>query len=259
MLERRRRARGPAEKRNVDRKPSEAVEHPLENEARIRSHIEHEAGATADESRVAQSEVVLDDRGAGEMDVTVDRPRSRYEAGRGDDSRGRIDDHVDLVLHVGIPGVPDADDPAVLDADVPLDDADNRIEHEDRLDADIETLLRGSSRPGEHPVADIAPGSDQALLAQRHEVPFDARQKTRVAKPDQIPLPGPVERGIERAAETEAHSCSTSRKPRRRASSIAACRRSGSSSSPFTRLLNPRTTRRPPISRRRTVRVSPGS
>ena len=72
-------------------------------------------------------------------------------AGRGDqpvghDRRGvRADLELDPVADRGVAGPPDPDDPAVLDPDVGLDDADRRIDDERAGDDGVE--LRRRARP----------------------------------------------------------------------------------------------------------------
>ena len=53
---------------------------------------------------------------------------------------------VDAVADRRVPGAPDPDDPAVLDADVRLHDADDRVDDERAGDDDVE-LRRAAARP----------------------------------------------------------------------------------------------------------------
>ena len=53
----------------------------------------------------------------------------------------RVKEHVDVVLDVGITGMAEADDLAVLDPEVALDDAQRRIDQHDALDAEVQFRL----------------------------------------------------------------------------------------------------------------------
>ena len=82
-----------------------------------------------------------DQAGGGQVDVAVD------DAGRGDQALahdpagvGARDDG-DVVGDVGVAGPPDRDDPAVLDPDVALEDAEHRIEDQRAADDQVELAV----------------------------------------------------------------------------------------------------------------------
>ena len=82
-------------------------------------------GAAADDGGDARGQRLVDDLRADEVHVAVDRAGGEDPAVAGEDL-GRRADHqrgVDAVHRVGVAGLADADDPAVADADVGLDDA----------------------------------------------------------------------------------------------------------------------------------------
>src|SRR5690606_41188240 len=79
-------------------------------------------GAAAEHRRDARHQRLFTLLRADEVDVRVDAARRRDAALPGDDLRARPDHDLDPGLHVGIPGLADGEDAAVLDADIRLDD-----------------------------------------------------------------------------------------------------------------------------------------
>ncbi len=57
----------------------------------------------------------------------------------------RADAQLDPGTHPLVPGSPDADDAPVLDPDIGLDDADDRVEHERAGDDDVELGVTGAA------------------------------------------------------------------------------------------------------------------
>ena len=90
------------------------------------------------------SVVTPPDRAAGmsagliEVDVAVDRARRRDQAVAHDRRGVRADRELDAVADRAVAGPSDADDPAVLDADVGLDDAEDRVDDERAGDDRVE-------------------------------------------------------------------------------------------------------------------------
>ena len=76
------------------------------------------------------------------MDVAVDGARGRDEAVTHDRLGVRADPQFDTVADPLIAGAADADDPAVLDADVGLDDAQDGVDDERARDHDVELGVR---------------------------------------------------------------------------------------------------------------------
>ena len=102
---------------------------------------------------------------ADEMDVAVDAARREDAALARDDLRRRADGHGDAVLDERISRVADADDAAVLDADVGLDHARHRIEDERVGDDEVERLRRQRERRLAHAVADHLAAAEFHLVA----------------------------------------------------------------------------------------------
>ena len=80
-------------------------------------------GAAADHRRDARHQRLVDLLRADEVDVRVDAAGGDDHAFAGDDLGAGADDDVDAGLDVGIAGLAELRDPAVLDRDVALDDA----------------------------------------------------------------------------------------------------------------------------------------
>ena len=95
------------------------------------------AGAAAEHRGDAGHQRFLDLLRADEMDMGVDAAGGEDLAFAGDDLGAGADDDVDAGLDIGIAGLADRGDAAVLDADVGLDDApmieDQRV-GDDRID-----------------------------------------------------------------------------------------------------------------------------
>ena len=111
------------------------------------------ARAAADHRRHARHQRVVALLRRDEMNVRIDAARGGDAALAGDDLRPRADDDVDARLNVGVAGLADAADAAVLDADVGLDDArhvdnqrvrDHRVRHRRRPRAGSGPCRRGS-------------------------------------------------------------------------------------------------------------------
>ena len=75
------------------------------------------------------------------------------------------DDEVDPVADRGVPGPADAGDPAVLDADVGLDDADDRVDDERAGEDDVELRRSGRLVPLRDPAAEVLGVAPDRLVA----------------------------------------------------------------------------------------------
>ena len=116
---------------DVDRPVGETEERSLHRPGRLL-----EAGR--DERRDAARQRRRQELRADRVDVAVDRARRRDQAVAHDRLRVRADRQVDAVADRAVAGAADPDDPAVLDPDVGLDGADERIEHERPGHDDVE-------------------------------------------------------------------------------------------------------------------------
>ena len=112
--------------------------------------------------------------GAGRRDQAVahDRPGVRADA------------QLDAVAYRLVPGPPDADDPPVLDPDVGLDDAEDRIEDERAGDDRVQLRVRGAAlgRPRSKGLG-VAP---DRFVARGLAVIVDADPQVGVAEPDLV-------------------------------------------------------------------------
>ena len=116
-----------AEEAEVDRQALGRLEHPLDVPGAGRAGggvgAGGRPGAAAEHGRDARVQRFLDELRADPVDVGVD-PAGGDDAALARDRLGaRPDDDVDVRLHVRVAGLADADDAAVADADVGLDDA----------------------------------------------------------------------------------------------------------------------------------------
>ena len=110
------------------------------------------------------------------MDMYVDAAGGRNQAlavahgGR----RGTHEPRVDAVHDGGIAGLADRDDPALLDADVAFDDAQDRVDHDDVADQHVQRTRRAVI-PGAEPdtVAQGLATAMQAFIARHGVVVFD--------------------------------------------------------------------------------------
>ena len=116
---------------DVDGPPVEAGECALHRPRRLL-----EAGR--DERGHATRQRGRQEGGADRVDVAVDRARGRDQAVAHDRLGVGTDRQLDAVADRAVARPPDADDPPVLDADVRLDRADERVEDERAGDDDIE-------------------------------------------------------------------------------------------------------------------------
>ena len=117
---------------------------------------------------------------ADRMDVAVDGPGRRDQPVAHDRLGVRADRQLDAVADRRVAGTPDADDPAVLDPDVGLDDADQRIDDERTRDDHVELRRAGPAlgRPRSEGLR-VAP---DRLVARRLAVLLDADPQVGVGE-----------------------------------------------------------------------------
>ena len=128
---------------------------------------------------------------ADRVDVAVDGARRRDQAVAGDRRGVRPDVELDPVADRRVPRPPDADDPAVLDPDVGLHDADRRVDDDRAGDDDVE--LRGSGPAGlRHPAAEVLRVAPLRLVAGRLAVLGDADPEVAVGEADPVAGRGTV-------------------------------------------------------------------
>ncbi len=145
------------------------------------------------------------------MDVAVDAAWRDDHPLAGDDFRRGADHDVNAGLNVGIAGLADAADTAVLDADVGLDDApviDDQRVGDDSIGAVFPVAL---TLP--HPVADHLAAAEFHFLAVDGEIFFDPDDKIGVGEAYPVAERGPEHFGISLPADFEAHIAPFLREP----------------------------------------------
>ena len=129
-------------------------------------------GAAAEHRGDARHQRFLDLLRADEMDVGVEAAGGEDLAFAGDDLGARADDDVDAGLDVGIAGLADGGDAAVLEADIGFDDA-PMIEDERIGDDGIDRALPVGDLRLAHAVADHLAAAEFHLLAIDGEILLD--------------------------------------------------------------------------------------
>ena len=180
------------------------------------------AGAAAEHGGDAGADGLVDLLRADEMDVRVDAAggddaalaRDRLGAGADDHRvlllRGGVGvDRADARLDTGVARVADADDAAVLDADVGLDDAEERIEDEGVGDDEVERLGVGRGGRLAHAVADDLAAAELHLVAVAgglgDEVALDLDEELGVGEADAVAGSGAEHLGVLAAGKMERH------------------------------------------------------
>src|SRR4029079_16353970 len=134
-----------------------------------------------------------------EVNVRVDAAGGEQAALAGDDLRARPDHDVDTRLHVGVAGLADAVNAAVLDADVRLDDSAD-VEH-DRVGDHRVGNAHPASLALSHPVADHLAAAELHLLAVDGVVALDLDHQVGVGEADAVAGGGTVHRGVRMSAD----------------------------------------------------------
>ena len=157
------------------------------------SDVEGTAGIDADGDRPERAadhggdsarQRVLDKSRAVEMDVNVDR------AGRCDQplaiahrrAAGNDQAWIDAVHDGGIAGLAEADDAAVSDAEVALDDPEHGIDDDDIAEQEIQRALRAGDPGHADAVAKRLAAAVQAFVAVDRVVPLDDRGQRGVGR-----------------------------------------------------------------------------
>ncbi|ESU51923.1 hypothetical protein P376_0101 [Streptomyces sp. HCCB10043] len=164
------------------------------------------AGAATDEGGDAAGERLVDEGGRDEVDVGVDRSgREQLPVARDDLGLGA--DHqvgVDAVHGVRVPGLADAGDPAVPDADVGLDDA-PVVDDDGAGDDGVGRALGPGGAGLAHGLADHLAAAEHRLVARvsgaARAVLLDLDEQIRVGEPDPVAGRGPEQVGVHRALE----------------------------------------------------------
>ena len=135
------------------------------------------------------------------MDVRVDAAGSQDQAFAGDDFSGRTDRDRDAGLDVGVAGLADRRDHAVLQTNIGLDDAGHRIEDECIGN-------HGVDHVGRHPlalthaVADHLAAAELDLFAIDGVIGLDLNDQIGIGQPESIADGGPIHFRIRAARES---------------------------------------------------------
>jgi hypothetical protein len=130
--------------------------------------------------------------GRDEVHVAVDRAGGRDQAVAHDRKRVRPDGEIDAGRDVGVAGTPDAHHSAVLDADVGLDDPQQRVDDERARDQHVELAVGRRAVVLRHPGPDVLRVPPQRFVAVPDVVALDAKPQIGVAEADAIPRRRPV-------------------------------------------------------------------
>src|ERR1700678_1912112 len=136
------------------------------------------AERAADHSGDPARQRMLDQAGAVEVNVNIDRARRRNQPfavahrGAAGDDQARID----AVHDRRIAGLSDADDPTVANAEVAFDDADHGIDDHDVAKQEIQRSLGAGNAGHADPVAQGLAPAVQALVSVNSMILFNDRR-----------------------------------------------------------------------------------
>jgi len=192
----------------IDRKRVERLDHPADmprpRRARRREGAVRRAGAAAEHGGDAAHQRVFDLLRADEMDVTVEPAGGEDLALAGDDVGAGADDDIDAGLDVGIAGLADRGDGAVLQGDVGLDDA-PMIDDQRVGDHGVGGAVGVGQLALPHAVADHLAAAELHLLAIDGEILFHLDDQVGVGQPHPVAGGGAEHVGIERARNFHGH------------------------------------------------------
>ena len=157
-------------------------------------------GAAAHHGGDAAVERLVDLLRADEVDVAVDAAGGDDLALAGDRLGAGPDDDVDAGLDVGIAGLADADDAAVLEADIGLHDA-PVVEDQRVGDHGVDGALRARALALAHAVADHLAAAELHLLAVDRVVLLDLDEELGVGQPHLVARRRAEHAGIGRARD----------------------------------------------------------
>ena len=162
------------------------------------------AGAAAEHRGDAGHQRVLHLLRADEMDVAVEAAGGEDLAFAGDDLGAGADDDGDARLDVGIAGLADRGDAAVLEADVGFDDA--PVVEDQRIGDDgVGGALAVGDLRLAHAVADHLAAAELHLLAVGGEILFDLNDQIGIGEPHAVADGGAEHVGIGRALHCDGH------------------------------------------------------
>ena len=162
------------------------------------------AGAAAEHGGEAGRQRLVQDLRADEVDVGVDAAGGDDPALAGDRLGAGTDDDVDAGLGLGVAGLADGGDPAVLDADVGLDDA-PVVEDQRVGDHGVDRTGGAGLLPLPHAVADHLAAAELDLLAVDRAVLLDLDDEVGVGEAHLVADRRPEHVGIGRARHAVGH------------------------------------------------------
>ena len=162
------------------------------------------AGAAAEQGGEAGGQRLVQDLRADEVDVGVDPAGGDDPAFAGDGLGAGADDDVDAGLGLGVAGLADGGDPAVLEADVGLDDA-PMVEDQRVGDHGVDGTGRAGLLPLPHAVADHLAAAELDLLAVDGAVLLDLDHEVGVGEAHPVAHGRPEHVGVGRARHAEGH------------------------------------------------------
>src|SRR5713226_6303726 len=198
--------------------------------------------------------------------MAVHSARSHDQVFSGNHFRCRADDEfrVHSVHGIGIPGFAGFDDAPVLNADIRLDDPpviENHGVCNDYIQRAVVAFPRCAATLA-HAVADHFSAAESDFIAIMCEVFLYLDDQIGIREPNPVALCWTIKIGIRAARNVEIQrfcSLPLERNPASWARRSARSRAPGAASSPSTKPLNPRITRRPPNALSSTSFSSPGS
>src|SRR5262249_37627860 len=141
---------------------------------------------------------------ADHMDVRIDAAGGDDLAFAGDDLGAGADDNVDARLDIGIAGLADPGDAAVLEADIGFDDA-PMVEDYGVGDHRIDRTGGARDLALSHAVADHLAAAELDLLAIGRAVALDLNDQLGIRKADAVAGGRPEHRGIGAAVDRVGH------------------------------------------------------
>ncbi len=179
-----------AEEAEVERERLTRLQHPPEvHRARRGDADRHRPQPAAEHRRDPGGDRLLAQPSRVEVDVHVQRARGRDHPLARAHVRVRPDHEarVDAVHRLRVAGLADPGDAAVLDADVALDDALHRVDHEHVRDHEVERAVgRRDGAVRAEAVAHRLAAAEHGLVAGHEQVALDLRPQLRVAEPDAV-------------------------------------------------------------------------
>ena len=154
--------------------------------ARGRCRTGSGAGAAADQGGHAGGDGVIHLLRADEMNVRINAAGSEDLALTRDDLGAGTDDDIDARLHVGIAGLADFEDAAVLDGDVCLHDP-PMIDNQRIGNNGIHRPLRLGELRLPHPVANDLAAAEFHFLTVDRQVAFDLDNQIGIGEAHAIP------------------------------------------------------------------------